>query len=76
MFKRLWTRFTSDTPGFWKDVIKIGIGVGALGAAMMEPHVAEQLPPFLDKLSGYLVTVGVVAAGLAKFTVTDSSAKK
>lgn len=74
--KEIITRFLSDTPTFFKRLIGVGLGLGVVGGALMEPHVAEQLPESIQKISGYLVTIGLVSAAIAKLTVKDPDVLK
>jgi len=74
--KEIIQRFLADTPTFFKRLIALGISIGAIGAALMEPHIATQLPEFLQKASSYMVTVGLVTATIAKLTVKDTDVLK
>ncbi len=69
-------RIMADTPTFFKRLIAIGLTIGVIGGALIEPHVASQLPDFLQKISGYMVTVGLVTAAVAKLTVKDTEVLK
>lgn len=66
----------ADTPTFFKRLVYIGLTLGAIGAALMEPHVAAAVPDWIDKLAGYFVTAGVVAAAVGKLTVKDPEVLK
>lgn len=66
----------AETPSFFKKLIAIGLSLGVIGGALMEPHIAEQLPAFVQKLSGYMVTIGLVTASIAKLTVKDPEVLK
>jgi len=63
-------RWKSKTPVFFKKVIKVGLGVGAFGGAVLASPVA--LPAFLIAIAPSLVTAGAVSALIAKFTVEDN----
>lgn len=69
-------RFLADTPTFFKRLIAIGVSLGAVGAALLVPDVADQLPPLFGKIAGYLVTAGVVSGIMAKLTVKDPDVLK
>ncbi len=74
--KEIIQRLLADTPTFFKRLIALGLTIGVIGGALMEPHVAAQLPEFLQKISGYMVTVGLVTASIAKLTVKDTDVLK
>ncbi len=68
------TRITSESPKFFKRIVAIGLTLGAIGTAIATmPAGIMVLPPALTALSGYFITAGVVAAAIAKTTVSDSS---
>lgn len=69
-------RFLADTPTFFKRLIALGVSLGVVGAAFMEPHIASQLPPFFGKIASYMVTAGLVAGIIAKLTVKDPEVLK
>ncbi len=69
-------RFLAETPSFFKRLIALGLSLGVIGAALLEPHIAERLPEFVTKVAGYLVTVGLVTASIAKLTVKDPDTLK
>lgn len=68
--KELINRFLAESPTFFKRLIKIGLTLGAIGGALMEPHIAEVLPD-VSKFASHLVAIGLVTAAVAKFTVKN-----
>lgn len=62
-------RWSAKTPKFWKQVQKIGLAAGAVGAVLVAAPVT--LPVSIVTLGGYLVTAGSVAAALSQLTVED-----
>jgi len=70
--KEIISRFVADTPTFFKRVVAFGLTLGCIGAALMEPHVVAMVPG-LQPFAGYLVTIGVVTAAVAKLTVKDTN---
>jgi len=69
--KEIISRFLASTPTFFKRIIALGITIGGVGAALLVPDVANQLPPVFGEIAGYMVTAGVVAGVLAKLTVSN-----
>lgn len=64
-------RWKSKTPIFFKKIIKLGIGLGAFGGAVLASPVA--LPAFLITIAPTLITVGTTSALVAKFTVENKN---
>lgn len=64
-------RIKRKTPAFWKKMQKIGIAASTIGGALMASPV--ELPENINKLSGYLITIGIVIAALSQLTVEDTS---
>lgn len=62
-------RFKSESPKFWRKVMKFMIVLGGLGTALYV--VKEQLPEPVANIAGYLITIGVVGTFLASITTTD-----
>lgn len=62
-FKRRWN---AKTPVFFKKVIKIGLGIAAVGTTIITLPVA--LPAVLVTAGSYMVAVGTTAATIAKLT--------
>ena len=62
-------RWTAKTPTFWKNIQKIGLAAGAVGAVLIGAPVT--LPVSLVTLGGYLVTAGSLTAALSQLTVED-----
>jgi uncharacterized membrane protein HdeD (DUF308 family) len=63
-------RWNAKTPKFWKQVQRIGIVCGAVGAAIVAAPVT--LPAAIVAASGYLIAVGGVTATLSQLTVEDT----
>lgn len=70
--KELLSRWGAKSPSLFRKLIKLGITLGAVGATLMEPHIAAFVPA-LSIYAGYMVTAGAVAAVVAKLTVADSN---
>lgn len=62
-------RWNARTPKFWKNVQKIGIAAGAVGAAIIAAPIA--LPAAIVTTAGYLVAVGGITAALSQLTVEN-----
>jgi ABC-type xylose transport system permease subunit len=62
-------RWNAKTPKFWKQVQKIGLAAGAVGAVLVAAPIA--LPATVITLGGYLVTAGSLTAALSQLTVED-----
>lgn len=62
-------RWSAKTPKFWKQVQKIGLAAGAVGAVLVAAPVT--LPVSIVTLGGYLVTAGSLTAALSQLTVED-----
>ena len=62
-------RILADTPRFFKRLRNIGLALGAIGAAIIGAPVA--LPAIVVTAGGYLVTAGLVAAGLSQTAKVD-----
>lgn len=62
-------RFKSESPKFWKKVMRLMILLGGLGTALYV--VREQLPEPVADIAGYLITIGVVGTFLSSLTTTD-----
>lgn len=63
-------RWKAKTPKFWKKVQRIGIIVGAVGAALIASPVV--LPVAIVTGAGYLVAVGTATATLSQLTKEDN----
>ena len=64
---KLKDRWKSESPRLFKNIIKIGLSVGAVGVGILASPVA--LPVGIVTLGGYLATTGVIASAVAKLTV-------
>lgn len=62
-------RVLSDTPSFFKKLRNIGLALGAIGTAIATAPVT--LPATVVTAGGYLITVGLVAAGISQTAKTD-----
>lgn len=70
----IFKRITSESPSFFKKIQALGITLGAIGGIIMGiPEVAPTvvMPALIYKLAGYFVVAGLIAAGVAKTTVSD-----
>lgn len=67
-------RLTNESPKFFKRIQAIGIVLGSIGATiLLIPSDIVVLPEIVNKMAGYFVAIGAVAAAVAKSTVKDSS---
>jgi hypothetical protein len=64
---KLKDRWNSESPRLFKNIIKIGLSVGAVGIGILASPVT--LPIGIVTLGGYLATTGVIASAVAKLTV-------
>lgn len=71
MMESLKERWKAKTPIFWKKVQRLGVIVGAVGAALIAAPVA--LPIAIVTGAGYLVAVGTVTAALSQLTKEDNT---
>ena len=62
-------RILADTPKFFKRLRNLGLALGAIGTAIITAPVT--LPASVITMGGYLVTAGVVAAGLSQTAKED-----
>ncbi len=67
-------RLQAPTPKFFRVLRRIGVIVGAAGAAIMAAPVA--LPAAVVAIGGYLVTAGTVIAAVSSTTVDFQQLKK
>lgn len=75
--KEILKRLTSESPKFFKRIQALGITFGAIGGAIMAiPASVVALPAIVVTMGGYFVAVGIVAAAVAKTTVSDPSVLK
>jgi ABC-type xylose transport system permease subunit len=69
LLKLLYKRWSSETPAFFKNIIKIGLFCGTLGGGLK--IAGDNIPKFVSDKTGYLITIGISSASIAKFTVKD-----
>lgn len=72
-FNLFWERLVSETPKFFKKIIALGITLGTIGGSLL--LLKGKIPDSLYDVSGYLMTIGIVAAAIAKSTTTDKKLK-
>jgi len=63
-------RWNAKTPKFWKQVQRIGLAAGAVGAVLATAPIA--LPATIVTLGGYLITAGSLTAAISQLTVEDT----
>lgn len=70
----LWTRITSESPKFFNRLIKIALSVAGVATTIVALEAAGTvvLDPIISKILGYLITAGVIAAAVAKTTMSDT----
>ena len=66
-------RIKTETPVFFKKIIKGGIGIGAVGAGLVAPALSAAVhwPEILVQIGGHMVAIGGVAAAVSKFACAD-----
>lgn len=69
ILKEAGKRLVRPTPKFHKKLIRIGLTIGAVGAAIIAAPIA--LPAAVITAAGYAVTVGTVTAIIAKTAVEN-----
>ncbi len=57
------------TPSFFKKMRNIGVGLGAVGLAILTAPVA--LPAVIVKIGSYLAIAGTVAGGVSQTAVKN-----
>jgi len=62
-------RLKSATPLYFKKIIYFGVILGGLGLSLA--LAGTLVPIFIHTLSGYLITIGIVSATVAKTTTCD-----
>ena len=60
------------TPKFFKKLKKIGLGIAAVGTAVVAAPVA--LPALVVKVAGYLIVAGTVASTVSQTAVKHEKA--
>ena len=63
-------RWNAKTPKFWKQVQRIGLAAGAVGAVLATAPIS--LPATIVTLGGYLITAGSLTAAISQLTVEDT----
>ncbi len=72
--KEILTRITSESPTFFKRIQAIGLSIGSIGTTiLLIPASLVALPAVVLTIAGYMVAVGLVAAGGAALPVKDPS---
>lgn len=74
MFSTLYTRLKAKTPKFFKRVIIYAASVGTMGGALAA--AGDTIPAKLHDISKYMITVGIVGAGVAGFAKEDHPEQK
>lgn len=66
-------RWLSETPSFFKKVIKVCLTIGGVGATIIAVGATGgiALPAIVVTAAGYMTAVGAVGATVAKCTTTD-----
>lgn len=67
-------RLKSETPKYFKKTIKYGMVIGGLGVSII--LAGGLVPAFIHAAAGYMVTVGIVSAYVAKTATCDSELTK
>lgn len=70
--KTLWQRLLSETPNFWKKVLKFGITLTAISTGLLLAPEGIELPDVVQHIAGHLATAGFVLTVVAKATTTDN----
>ena len=67
MNMKLRDRWKTESPRLFKNIIRIGLSVGAVGGALLASPIA--LPIAITTLAGHMVVAGVLTSAVAKLTV-------
>jgi hypothetical protein len=67
--KKVVTRMQRKTPSFFKKLRTIGLGIAALGTAIVAGPVA--LPAIIIKIAGYLAVTGGVVVAVSQTAVKN-----
>lgn len=68
--KNIVERLQAPTPSFFKKIRNIGLGVGAIGTALLTAPIA--LPVAIASIAGYMATAGLVATAISQAVYKDS----
>ncbi len=71
--KSYFTRFTSDTPPFFKKLRLVGLVAVAAGTALVAAPIA--LPTALLTVGGYLIVGGTVASAISQAVIAEDGKK-
>lgn len=66
-------RAKAPTPKFFKWLRTIGLGLAAVGGAILTAPIA--LPTLLTSLGGYFAVAGGILSGVSQVTVEDKKEK-
>ncbi|WGF92193.1 hypothetical protein [Aequorivita marisscotiae] len=67
----LFERIVRPTPRFFRRLRNIGIGLSAIGGAIVAE--AYFLPSVLTKIAGYLIVAGTVASVVSQTVINDKN---
>jgi len=73
-FKVWKERLGSETPNFFKTIIRASVLLGSVGLALIA--VGDSIPAPLKTIAGYLVAIGAVGGVIAKSAKVDTEDKK
>ena len=72
-FSLLFQRLISETPKFFQVIVGFGLTLGGIGGTLI--LLGSKIPTPIQNIAGYLVTIGLVAAAVAKSTTTNARLK-
>jgi hypothetical protein len=64
--KEIISRLKEPTPQFWKNIQKVGLALGIIGAAFVASPVTT-----LVSIGGYLIMAGSIVTGLSQLASTE-----
>lgn len=74
--KTLKARWNGETPSFFKKIIKLGLYIGGVGAAILglptalaATGITIAVPAIVTTVGGYFVAAGAFSASVGKLTV-------
>ena len=69
--KKIIQRVGAPTPPFFKKLRNIGLGLMAVGSAVLTAPIS--LPVLVTTIAGYLAVAGTVATTVSQLTISDQN---
>jgi hypothetical protein len=70
LYKILYIRLTSETPKFFKWIVKVGLLCTLLGTGLKA--VDGSIPASISNVAGYVLAAGVTATVVGNFAIKDT----